>query len=251
MKLKDRVAIVTGGASGIGRAIALRLAKEGTDVVVADIDSGQANKLADEIKGLGRKAIAVKVDVSKSKEVNQMAKMTRDEFGKIDILVNNAGGTARERRLFYESTEEAWDYVLGINLKGTLNCSRAVINHMIERRTGKIVSIASVAGMIGKAELTDYSAAKGAIISFTMSLAKEVASFGINVNCVSPGPIQTRLMDKLSPDAIEKMSDLTGFGRWGKPEEIASMVAFLVSDEADFITGQNFAVCGLRNLGGP
>jgi NAD(P)-dependent dehydrogenase (short-subunit alcohol dehydrogenase family) len=251
MDLKDRVAIVTGGALGIGRAISLRLTREGADVVVADLDSAQANNVIDEIRELGHRAMAVRVDVTKSTEVNQLVKTARDEFGKIDILVNNAGGTARERKLFHESTEEAWDYVLATNLKGTVNCTRAVINHMIERRKGRIVSIASVAGMIGKAELTDYAAAKGGIISFTMSLAKEVSSYGINVNCVSPGPVQTRLMDKLSHDAIEAMSKLTGFGRWGKPEEIASMVAFLVSDEANFITGQNFAVCGLRNLGGP
>lgn len=252
MKLKDRVAIVTGSARGIGRAIALGLAREGADVVVADKDPVEADKVVNEIKTLGRKAIAVKVDVSRSQEVKVMAKAALDEFGKVDILVNNAGGSARERKsLFCESTEDVWDYVLGINLKGVLNCCRAIINHMIERKSGKIVSIASVDGMIGEARLADYSAAKGSIISFSLALAKEVAAHGINVNCVSPGPIRTIASTFRAAEGRERLQKLTGFDRYGEPEDIANMVVFLVSDEAKFITGQNYPVCGLWNLGGP
>ena len=251
MKLEDRVAIVSGAAWGIGQAIALGLAREGADVIVADIDSEQANSVVDEIKAFGREAIAVKVDVSKGQEVELMAKTALDKFGKIDILVNNAGGSARKRSsLFCDSTEEVWDYVLGINLKGVLNCSRAVIRHMMERRSGKIVSIASCAGVVGDPGAVDYSAAKSAIIGFTKALAKEVASYEINVNCVSPGPIETRALSTLPERVTEHLKKLTGLNRMGKPEDIAAMVLFLVSDEASFITGQNYAVCGLRNLGG-
>ncbi len=250
MKLENRVAIVTGGANGIGRAIILGLVKEGADVVVADIEIEPANEVVNEIRALGRKAIAMKVDVVKSEETKRMAKATLAEFGKIDILVNNAGGSARERRsLFHESKEEVWDYVLGINLKGVLNCTRAVINHMIERRTGKIVSTASTVGIAGDAGLADYSAAKAGIIGFSMALAKEVAGYGINVNCVSAGTTQTRAMDTLPKKKVEEFKRTTGFGRLVRPEDIATMVVFLVSDEANFITGQNYLVCGLQNLG--
>jgi NAD(P)-dependent dehydrogenase (short-subunit alcohol dehydrogenase family) len=245
MKLENRVAIVTGGANGIGRAIGLALAKEGADVVVADIETEAADEVVKEIKTLGRKAIAMKVDVANVEETKQMAQAALKEFGKIDVMVNNAG--VARGGLFHESTEEAWDYVLGVNLGGVRNCTRAVINHMIERRSGKIVNISSCAGMVGERGATSYSAAKGGIIAFTMALAKEVTSYGINVNCVSPGPIHTRLTAQ-SPRSEEMMKS-TGFGRRGKPEDIAAMVVFLVSDEAAFIVGQNYAVCGLRNLG--
>ncbi len=251
MKLENRVAIVTGGANGIGRGICLGLAKEGADVVVADIEIETANGVVDEIKALGRKTMAIKTDVTKSKDAKQMAKATLGEFGKIDILVNCAGQPARDRQsLFHESKEEVWDYVIGVNLKGKLNCTRAVINHMIERRSGKIVSIASVAGEVGRASLVDYSAAMGGVISFTKALAKEVASYGINVNCVSPASIETRGKAFYPKEHMEQNKETTGMGRMGKPEDIANMVVFLVSDEASFITGQNHNVAGLRNLGG-
>lgn len=252
MKLEGRVAIVTGAASGIGRGIALGLAKEGADVVVGDINLEQANKVVDEIKSLGRTAIAIKADVSQSQEVEVMAKTTLDEFGKIDILVNNAGGSARERSSpFCQSTEDVWDYVLGINLKGVLNCCRAVIEHMMQRRSGKIVSIASPAGIVGTPGMADYSAAKAGIIGFTRALAKEVASYDINVNCVSPGSIETPYTLSGADEARKYFKKLSGLNRFGKPEDIAAMVVFLVSDEASLITGQNYAVCGLCNLGGP
>jgi len=192
--------------------------------------------------------MAAKTDITKSNETKRLAKKTLDEFGKIDILVNNAGGSAREKQtLFHESKEELWDFVLGLNMKGTFNCTRAVINHMMERRGGKIVSIASIAGMIGEAGMVDYSAAKAGIIGFTMALAKEAAPYGINVNCISPGEIQTRWT---VTSKEKKYMKLIGLGRLGKPEEIAAMVVFLASDEAAFITGQNHGVCGLWNLGG-
>jgi 2-hydroxycyclohexanecarboxyl-CoA dehydrogenase len=249
MKLDGRVAIVTGAAGDIGRAISLRLAGEGVNVVLADINIERANRVASEVKALGRMSIVVGVDVSKSREANSMARTCLNYFGQIDILVNNAGGTARGKAsLFYESTEGVWDAVLGVNLKGVLNCFRAVITHMMERRKGKIVNLGSTAGVVGDAGLADYSAAKGGVIAFTKALAKEVGSYGINVNCVSPGPIDTQGL-ALLPQIREKAKNATILGRLGKPEEVANIVAFLVSDEADYIVGQNLLLCGGRSLG--
>jgi NAD(P)-dependent dehydrogenase (short-subunit alcohol dehydrogenase family) len=224
------------------------LANEGADVVVADIVIEPANEVVNGINALGRKAIAVKADITKKNETRQLAKAALDEFGKIDILVNNAGGSSRDKQKpFHESNEALWDYVIGLNMKGTFHCTRAVINHMMERRAGKIVNIASIAGMIGEPGMADYSASKAGIIGFTMALAKEVAPFGINVNCISPGEIQTRWT---VTSKEEKYMRLIGLGRLGKPEEIAATVVFLVSDAAAFITGQNHGVCGLWNIGG-
>jgi NAD(P)-dependent dehydrogenase (short-subunit alcohol dehydrogenase family) len=250
MKLKDRVCIVTGASSGIGRAIALRLAKEGANIVIGDLNIESAIEVVTKIEALNRKAMAIKADVTKSGEINHMIDATLEEFGRVDILVNNAGGSAREKKsLFHESTEEVWDFVLSINLKGVLNCCRAVIGQMMKQRSGKIVNIASCAGIVGDAGLADYSAAKAGIIGFAMALAKEVVSYGINVNCVSPGPIETPALLTSHSDTLAHFKKITGFGRLGKPEDIANMVAFLASDEANFISGQNFPVCGLRNLG--
>jgi NAD(P)-dependent dehydrogenase (short-subunit alcohol dehydrogenase family) len=248
MKLKDRVGIVTGGANGIGRAIALALAREGASVAVVDIDSEKANGVVDEIKALGCKAIVIKTDVTKFNETNAMAKTVLENFKKIDLLINNAGGSARGRAtVFSESTEEVWDYVLGINLKGTFNCTRAVIEHMIQRRGGKIINISSDTGIVGYAGFVDYSAAKAGIIGFTHALAKEVVSYGINVNAVAPGPTATQAMLVSLPG--DKYAMKTGLGRLCMPEEIAAVVAFLATEEAKLITGQVIPVCGLSNLG--
>ena len=249
MKLDGKVAIVTGAAGDIGRAISLRLAGEGANVVLADINIDRANRVAAEVKALGRRWIVLEVDVSKSKEANSMVETSLNFFGQIDILVNNAGGSARERAsLFHKSTEEVWDLVLGVNLKGVFNCCRAVIAHMMERRKGKIINLGSTAGVVGDAGLADYSAAKGGVIAFTKALAKEVGSYGINVNCVSPGPIDTQGL-ALLPQIREKAKNATILGRLGKPDEVANLVAFLVSDEADYIVGQNLLLCGGRSLG--
>lgn len=251
MKLEGRVAIVTGGAMGIGRAISLRLASEGAHVTVADIDLAQANKVVTEIGALGREAIAVKTDVTKSEETNQLVKAAIGEFGKIDILVNNAGGSPHKTRsMFHESEERVWDVIISVNLKGVLNCTRAVINHMIQRRSGKVISIGSIGGLVGTAGLADYSAAKGGVIAFSKALAKEVASYGINVNCICPGPIASEYFLALPEEAKERYLRTIPLGRFGKPEEVAGMVSYLASDEADFITGQAFVIDGGRSLGG-
>lgn len=246
MKLAGKIAVVTGSASGIGRAIALEAAREGANVVVADLNLDGAGKVAEEVKALGRESLAVKVDVSRSQEVNGMAKLALERFGRIDVLANNAGGSARERAsLFHKSSEEVWDYVLGINLKGVLNCSRAVINHMMERKTGVIVNTASIAGIVGSPGRADYSAAKGGIIAFTKSLAKEAASYGVRVVAVSPGVIETPMFNHIPKEHLEELRrSAPPVGRLGKPEDIARMVVFLASDDAGFITGHNFIVDG-------
>jgi NAD(P)-dependent dehydrogenase (short-subunit alcohol dehydrogenase family) len=249
MKLENKIAIVTGAANGIGRAIALGLATGGAGVVIADVEIEPANELAGEIRTLGREAMTIEVDVANSKDTKRMVAATLDKFGAIDILVNNAGGPATGRQsLFHKSEEEVWDYVISLNLKGVRNCTRAVINHMIDRRRGKIINIASTSGVIGSTGMVDYSAAKAGIIGFSMALAKEVANYGINVNCVSPGPIQTRSLLSF-PEKMEEAKQITGLGRVGRPEEVAAMVVFLASEDADFITGQNYLMCGLMNLG--
>lgn len=254
MKIDNKVVIVTGGARGIGRAICLKMAAEGADVVVADIDIEQAGKVVNELKGMGRKAMAVKIDVTKSEEADKMAKTVLDAFGKIDILVNNAGGagelTSQEKNVrFYESNEKHWDYIITLNLKGVRNCTRAVIEHMIQRRSGSIVNIASLSGVIGTTTRVAYSTAKAGIIGFTKALAKEVAPYGVRVNSVSPGPIATELLLSNPKEYIERNKQGVLLGRLGKPEEVAAMVAFLSSDEAGYIDGQNIMVDGGKLIG--
>jgi NAD(P)-dependent dehydrogenase (short-subunit alcohol dehydrogenase family) len=255
MKFKDKVALVTGAGRGIGRAIAINLAKEGSSVGIVDIDGDLAKKLSKEIETLGGvKAVAIQADVSNFEEVKKATQLVVETLGDIDILVNNAGGTPAGMKLspVCEKPESDWDAMIRLNLTSVYSGCRAVIERMIERRSGKIVNIASVGGMVGISGSSDYCAAKAGVIGFTKALAKEVAQYGINVNSVSPGPIATELFMELSTDAQKKRyKDWTGFNRFGKPEDIAYTVTFLASDEASFITGQNHAVCGLRDLGGP
>lgn len=248
--MEDKVAIVTGGTMGIGRAITLHLAGEGARVVVVGRDIIRAKKLIDEINASKHQAIAVKADVTKSIDVTHMAEAVLDAFGKIDILVNNAGGSPHKTRsMFHESEEGVWDMVLAVNLKGVLNCTRAVINHMMQRKSGKIINIASIAGLSGTPGLADYSAAKGGVIAFTKALAKEVAPYSINVNCVCPGPIATEYFLTLSEKAKQKYLRTIPLGRFGQPDEVASLVGYLASGEADYITGQTFVIDGGRSLG--
>jgi NAD(P)-dependent dehydrogenase (short-subunit alcohol dehydrogenase family) len=254
MSLKDKVALVTGAGSGIGEAIALNLAKEGASLAIADINADLAQKVSARINEMGGKAIAIQVDVSDFADAELMAKQAQEELGDVDILVNNAGGTPSGVKLspLAEKPESDWDAMIALNLKSVYNCCHALIGRMIERRCGKIVNIASVGGMVGISWSTDYSAAKAGVIGLTKALAKELAEYGINVNSVSPGPIATQLFLEIATEAQkERYNTLTGFNRIGRPEEIAYMVTFLASDKANFITGQNHAVGGLRDLGGP
>jgi len=254
MRVKDKVAIVTGGGGAIGRETSKLLATEGAKVMVADLNIEAANKVVNEIKALGHKALAIDLDTTKVDKAEQLAKATLDNFGQVDILVNVVGGSAgpfikTKLGFFAQSNKERWEEIVNLNLLGTFNCTRVVINHMIERCSGKIVSIASTSGVIGMQKAAEYSAAKAGIIGFTKALAKEVGPYGINVNCVSPGVVGTPRVLEMAKELIPEWTKGIRLGRLAKPEEIASVVFFLVSDESSYITGQNIVVDGGLSLG--
>ena len=244
MKLAVNVAIVTGGGGSIGRAIALELAREGARIVVTDIDPERAQAVAAEIQETDGEALPIALDVRDRPAVRQMVESVLERFGRIDIFVSSAGGSARERmRLFHELEDDTLDWVLGVNLIGVLNCLKAVLNPMVERARGKIVNIGSVVAMQGKARCVDYATAKGGIIALTKSLAIELGEHGINVNCVSPGLVPR------NPAKEGHVVRTNVLGRLCSPGDVAHLVGFLVSEEASFITGQNYVIDGGRSLG--
>lgn len=238
MRFDSKVAIVTGAGSGIGRAIALALAREGSKVVIAERIEEMGNSVANEINNAGGQAISIKVDVSKSSEVSQVVKNTLDQFGKIDILVNNAGVALIEN--FIEGEERRWNTIMAVNVNGVLVCTRAVLDSMIKQNYGKIINMGSNAGEMGLATNVVYSASKGAVIAFTKALAKEIASHKINVNCICPGMIETPMVTtgiEVDPSHFKLAIERIPWGRLGRPEDIASLTAFLASDESEYITG--------------
>jgi len=254
-KLSDKVAIVTGASRGIGRAIALALARKGANIIVNyNHSENDAEKVVNEIKGFLTEALAVRADVSKRTEVKSLVKKTLEEFGRIDILVNNAGVEPMNKMV--DITEKEWDYVMNINAKGTFLCNQAVALQMIESGCGgKIVNIASQAGKTGAEFLAHYSASKAAIIAFTKAAAKELAPYKINVNCVCPGVIQTdmqrqdlarsaRFMGVTEEEMNKRILSIIPLGRFGKPEDVARVVLFLCSEDADYMTGQAINVTG-------
>jgi 3-oxoacyl-[acyl-carrier protein] reductase len=239
----NRVAVGTGGAQSIGRAIVDRLAKAGVDIVIADIQFEKAQAAAKEVAdATGRKAIGLAVDVSSTTAAAVMIEKALTEMGRIDILVNNAG-TTRDN-LIMRMDEADWDKVIDINLKGAWNCSKAVIRAMMKARYGRIVNMASVSGLAGQAGQTNYSASKAGLIGFTKALAREVASRGITVNAVAPGFIPTPLTDVLPAEMKEALVKMIPAGRMGTTDEIAYAVEFLAADEAAYMTGHVLSVDG-------
>ncbi len=243
--LKGKIALVTGAGSqiGFGKTIVLTLAKDGCDIIVNDINLEGARQTVAEVEKLGHKAIAIKADVTKSAEVKEMVKAVLDKFGRIDILVNNAGGCTPPKP-FMQMTEQEWEFDINVNLRGVLNCTRAVLTGMIERKYGKIVNLISGAGINGGMLTAVYAAAKGGILAFSMAIAKEVAPLGINVNCVSPGPAMTGFAKNAPPGMLENFAKSIPIGRLTEPQDVANSVAFLASDAAADIVGQTLIVTG-------
>ena len=244
MKLKNKVAIVTGSHRGIGKAIALELAKEGARLVISDIDLKGCQTVCREIKKLGSEAIAVKCDVSKKRDVDAMVKKTTQKFKRIDILINNAGVVLMKP--FVQMIEKDWDFVLNINLKGVFLCANAVAKQMVKQKGGKIISMASIAGKVGFANTSAYCASKAGIINLTRELALELSPHNINVNAIAPGIIATKMTEDMLKDKKTKEALLanTPLGRVGQPEEIGKATVFLASDDSNFITGHTLVVDG-------
>ena len=244
MDLKNKVAIITGSRKGIGKAIALALAKAGANVVVSDINLDDCNKVVEEIKAIGKKGLAVKADVSNPEDVSQMINLTTEKFGKVNILVNNAG--IYMQKSLTDVTEQDFDRILDINLKGVFLCSKAAVPEMIKQGKGKIINITSIAGQVGFANSSAYCASKGAIINLTRELALELAQYKINVNAIGPGVIETDMTKDLLKDKAIKETLLANIplNRIGKPEDIANAALFLASDNSDYITGITLFVDG-------
>jgi 2-hydroxycyclohexanecarboxyl-CoA dehydrogenase len=247
MDLKNRVAIVTGAGGGIGRGVAVKFAAQGATVVVADIKEEGARETVSLVEKSGGKGLALKTDITSFAQVREMAEAALKAFGKIDILVNNAGWDKIEP--FVKNSPEFWDKVISINLKGPIHCTRAVLDPMMERRYGKIINISSDAGRVGSTGEAVYSACKGGMIAFTKTMAREMARYQINVNCICPGATDTPLLAEITggeagAKIIDAMVKAVPFRRLARPEDIAGAVAFLASDEASFITGQTLSVSG-------
>lgn len=247
-RLDEKTAVVTGGARGIGKAICQMLSKQGARVVIADMRVDLAEQTALEIKSDGGRAMAVYVDVTDIESVKEMSRKIHENYGPVEILVNNAGWD--RIMLFSETTPDFWDRVININYKGVLNCVYVFMNDMIEKKRGRIISISSDAAKVGSSGESVYSGAKGAVISFSKTMARELARYGITVNVVCPGPTETPLVDEIKEESqlgqkiLGAMEKVIPLRRMGKPEDVAYAVVFLASDEAGYITGQTLSVNG-------
>jgi NAD(P)-dependent dehydrogenase (short-subunit alcohol dehydrogenase family) len=260
MRLAGKVAVVTGGGSGIGRGIVLALAREGADVAIPDLQVLNAEKVAEEVKGLSRRAMALKTDVTSSADVKSMIDRTRDAFGKIDVLVNNAGAAAAPGMPFTNNTEEDWDRTFAVNTKSVFLTCKAIAPYFIERKAGRIINIASIAGPLSAVTMPPYSVAKQGVITFTRIVAKELAPHRITVNAICPGVLWTEFWQKLAAHIAQnnpafagmtprqvfekRVADIIPMKCEQTPEDIGWAAVFLASDEARYITGQALMVDG-------
>jgi 3-oxoacyl-[acyl-carrier protein] reductase len=240
--LKGKIAMVTGSGRGIGRRIAQEMAGCGADVAVLDIDEQSASSVSGELSALGVRSRAFRCDVSDSAEVEKVVEEVLRDFGRIDILVNNAGIT--RDTLLLRMKEEEWDLVLRVNLKSAFNCTKAVARHMLKQKSGRIINISSVIGLMGNAGQANYAASKAGLLGFTRSVARELASRGITVNAVAPGFIQTEMTAVLPEEVKKRLMEQVPLGSLGLPEDVAVTVAFLASEKARYITGQVINVDG-------
>ncbi|UCE06461.1 MAG: 3-oxoacyl-[acyl-carrier-protein] reductase [bacterium] len=240
--MENKLAIITGSGRGLGKAIALKLAQEKMNIVICDIDHTLMTDTVKKIEQLNVKAIGIKVDVTNTEEVAHLFDETMQAFGRVDVLVNNAGIT--RDNLLIRMQEHEWDSVISVNLKGCFNCLKAAAKIMMKQRSGKIVNISSVVGVMGNAGQVNYAASKGGVISLTKSAAKELAARNITVNAIAPGYIETEMTKNLSDDVKEAFINLIPLKRPGQPEDVANVVSFLVSPAADYITGQVIHIDG-------
>jgi 3-oxoacyl-[acyl-carrier protein] reductase len=237
-----KIAIVTGAAQGIGKAIALDLAAAGADIVLGDVMVDKAEEVAGEVIKLGRRTLVVKLDVSDRESTTALARAAADEYGRIDILVNNAGIT--RDNLIMRMKPEEWDSVIAVNLTGVFNCTQAVVRYMMKQRYGRIINISSVIGQMGNAGQSNYGSTKAGVVGFTKSAARELGSRNITVNAITPGFIATAMTDALSEEVRERLLANVPLGRLGQPQDIAKAVRFLASDDAAYVTGAVLNVNG-------
>ncbi|SES87436.1 3-oxoacyl-[acyl-carrier-protein] reductase [Anaerobranca gottschalkii] len=242
MRLKDKVCIITGAANGIGAATAIKFAQEGAKVAVCDIDQNNVEKVVNEIKEMGGEAVGYKVDVTNKEEINNMVNDLMERYNKIDVLVNNAGIISDAQ--LAKMTDEQFDRVININLKGTYLCTKAVVDIMINQNSGVILNTSSIVGIYGNFGQTNYAASKFAVNGMTKTWAKELGRKGIRANAVCPGFIATSIIDPMPEKVIKAMEDKVPLKRLGKPEEIANVFAFLASDEASYVNGAIIEVSG-------
>ena len=243
MKLKDQVAWITGGAQGIGKAIAQRFAGEGANLILTDVDEPTVQATASQIaQEKGVQTLGMKANVVQFSDCEKVVDQSLDKYGRIDILINNAGIT--KDNLLMRMSDEEWDAVLAVNLKGVFNCTKAVVRPMMKQRQGRIVNIASVVGLMGNAGQANYAASKGGVVALTKTCAREFSSRNILVNAVAPGFIRTRMMDALTEEQKKKLLELIPLGRLGEPDDVAKVVLFLCSDDSSYITGHVVSVNG-------
>ena len=242
LSLEGKVALITGGARGIGKELALRFAKEGSDIAICDVNMELLEQTAEEIRGMDKDVLVFKADVTSSTEVQNMLDKILDKFKKLDILINNAGIT--RDGLILRMSEEDWDKVIAVNLKGSFVCTKAAAKVMLKQRFGKIVNLASIIGIMGNIGQANYAASKAGIIGLTKSVAKELAPRGVCVNAIAPGFIKTEMTAKLPEDIQKKMLSVIPLGRFGEPKDVADLALFLSSESSSYITGQVIQIDG-------